>query len=109
MKFAKMRSLNTLRLAQIGQSTRSMQLSSARRQIHATPLQATDGVFKELTEMRVRTPWVEALRKRKEGDINAEEGRTVSKTLADRALTPKKMSDSYHRVVCILRCNSTCT
>lgn len=49
--------------------------------------------------MRVRTPWIEALRKQREE--GSDPTRTSSKpaTPPDRDLTPKKMSDSFHRVV----------
>lgn len=50
--------------------------------------------------MRVRTPWVEALRKQRgEGSDQAQASSTPA-TLPDPDLTPKKMSDSFHRVVC---------
>lgn len=55
-----------------------------------------DGVYNELTEMRVRTPWIEALRKQKEQGVELSR---KSNTPADRDLTPRKMSDSFHRVV----------
>lgn len=59
----------------------------------------TDGVYSALTEMRVKTPWVEALKsKGKEGSEKIESPQ-ISTELTGRDLTPKKMSDSYHRVV----------
>lgn len=69
------------------------------RKYHATPCYHTDGVFRALTEARVRTPWIEALRRRKaeeRGDRTA-----PAKFSAPRAvdLKPKRMSDSYHSVV----------
>ncbi len=69
------------------------------RRLHVTTRNGTDGVFKELTEMRVRTPWVEALRKKKEEGIDPTKSSNTSATPADRDLTPKRMADSYHRVV----------
>ena len=73
--------------------------SRALRRFHATPICSTDGVYRELTNMRVATPWVEALRKQRE------EGPNPTKTLntpTDRDLKPKKMSDSFHRVVRVI-------
>ncbi|KAI9712643.1 MAG: hypothetical protein M1812_006823 [Candelaria pacifica] len=49
--------------------------------------------------MRVRTPWVEALRKKQEEGHDPTRASNIQVTPADRDLTPKKMSDSYHRVV----------
>lgn len=68
--------------------------SRALRRFHATPVCSTDGVYRELTNMRVATPWVEALRKQRE-----EKPDPVINTPPDRDLKPKKMSDSFHRVV----------
>ncbi|KAL8816139.1 MAG: hypothetical protein Q9223_004807 [Gallowayella weberi] len=69
------------------------------RQLHVSPRCPTDGVFKELTEMRVRTPWIEALRKREKDGIDPTKKSSIPATPPDRDLTPKSMSDSYHRVV----------
>ncbi|KAI4242818.1 MAG: hypothetical protein LQ352_007170 [Teloschistes flavicans] len=69
------------------------------RQLHVSPRKQTDGVFKELTEMRVRTPWIEALRKKQEEGIDPTKKSSMPATPSDRDLTPKKMSDSFHRVV----------
>ncbi|KAL9056592.1 MAG: hypothetical protein Q9206_002699 [Seirophora lacunosa] len=69
------------------------------RHFHISTRLRTDGVFKELTEMRVRTPWVEALRKKQEEGIDPTKKSDVAATPSDRDLTPKRMADSYHRVV----------
>lgn len=70
-----------------------------RRCFHATPIRSTDGVSEALTEMRVRTPWIEALRKsRKTGSQSA----AVATDPVKPDLTPKKMSDSYFKFVCIV-------
>lgn len=61
---------------------------------HTTQPQATDGVYKALTEMRIGTPWIEALRKSREGSI----GTPAEPVKPD--LTPKKMSDSFVKFVC---------
>ncbi|KAA6410096.1 MAG: Thioesterase thiol ester dehydrase-isomerase [Lasallia pustulata] len=49
--------------------------------------------------MRVKTPWIEALRRQREqgNDLTKESSNPAS--LNDRALSPKKMSDSYHRLI----------
>ena len=69
---------------------------------HISPRWQTDGVFKELTEMRVRTPWIEALRKKEEEGIDPTRRSDTPATPSNRDLTPKRMSDSYHRVVWLL-------
>ncbi|KAI4104086.1 MAG: hypothetical protein LQ339_003939 [Xanthoria mediterranea] len=69
------------------------------RQLHLSPRWQTDGVFKELTEMRVRTPWIEALRKKEEEGIDPTQRSNTPATPPNRDLAPKSMSDSYHRVV----------
>ncbi|KAL8751827.1 MAG: hypothetical protein Q9199_006164, partial [Rusavskia elegans] len=76
-----------------------IQCSRATRQLHLSPRRQTDGVFKELTEMRVRTPWIEALRKKEEEGIDPTQRSNTPATPSNRDLTPKRMSDSYHRVV----------
>ncbi|KAH7084921.1 HotDog domain-containing protein [Paraphoma chrysanthemicola] len=69
------------------------------RGFHCSAARHTDGVFKELTSMRVRTPWVEALRQQQaEGKKPAEPSGT-SEVRKDRSLEPKHMDDSYHSVV----------
>ncbi|KAL8681704.1 MAG: hypothetical protein Q9186_002221 [Xanthomendoza sp. 1 TL-2023] len=73
--------------------------SGGTRPLHVSPRWQTDGVFKELTEMRVRTPWIEALRKKEEDGIDPTKKSSIPATPSDRDLTPKSMSDSYHRVV----------
>lgn len=55
----------------------------------------TDGVFRELTSMRVRTPWVKALREQQGGKQPIERPEVPK----NRDLPPKRMSDSYHSVV----------
>ena len=70
------------------------------RNLSVTTSRRTDGVFRELTDQRVQTPWIEAFRKRqKEGPSAAAQGKGKPQTPKDRDLTPKKMSDSYHSVV----------
>ena len=73
---------------------------NAGRLLHTSPASRTDGVFKELTAMRVQTPFVEALRTRKEGIDSPAQKREQSAQQIGQDLNPKRMSDSYHKVVC---------
>ena len=70
------------------------------RLFHVSFPRRTDGVFPALTEMRVKTPWVQALRERDKGTGSSSYGQ--DETLASRDLTPKTMSESYHSQVCSL-------
>ena len=72
------------------------------RKLHKTTARQTDGVYTELTEMRVKTPWIEALRKQQKNGIDPTKKSDQPTTPPDRDLTSKKMSDSYHRVVCTI-------
>ncbi|KAI2617845.1 Thioesterase/thiol ester dehydrase-isomerase [Hypoxylon sp. NC1633] len=66
-----------------------------RRCLHGTATRHTDGVFRGLTDNRLSMPWIEAWRLQQEGkNVASDEARAQ-----ERDLTPKKMSDSYHRVV----------
>lgn len=56
----------------------------------------TDGVYRELTAMRTRTPFIEAFRKQQDEKDNAP---SVSVEKVERDLTPKPVSDSYTRIV----------
>jgi len=69
----------------------------------ASPQRATDGVYKELTEMRIRTPWIEALKKKQEEEQDPSMISKPPATLPDRDLRPKKMSDSFTRIVRMMR------
>lgn len=66
---------------------------------HNTSLYKTDGVYPALTEMRVKTPWIEALRKQRQASSNVGKESIMPTTLSDRDMTPKKMSESYYKVV----------
>lgn len=70
-----------------------------RRPFSTTLRPQTDGVFRALTENRIQTPWIDALRaKEREGhDPSKPSGKP--ETPKDRDLSPKRMSDSYHSVV----------
>jgi len=50
-------------------------------------------VFRGLTDNRLPMPWIEALRQQQEGKMAVED------TDVERDLSPKRMSDSYHRAV----------
>ena len=69
------------------------------REFHCSSAQCTDGVFKELTSMRVRTPWIEALRHQQAEGKSPAESSGKPEVSQDRKLEPKHMNDSYHAVV----------
>lgn len=69
------------------------------RQLHCTPVHSTDGVYRDLTNMRVRTPWIEALRRKRKEEEASNEGPAVPPPSPSHVLKAKKMSDSFHRVV----------
>lgn len=71
----------------------------ARRAISISAPRQTDGVFRALTEERVQTPWIEAWRKQQSEGNAAQEPSGKPETPADRDLTPRTMSSSYHSVV----------
>ncbi|KAI2466308.1 Thioesterase/thiol ester dehydrase-isomerase [Annulohypoxylon bovei var. microspora] len=69
--------------------------SYPRRCFHGTASRRTDGVFGGLTDGRLPMPWIEAWRLQQEGkNVASDEAKSQ-----ERDLTPKNMSDSYHRVV----------
>ncbi|KAF3015898.1 hypothetical protein E8E14_010306 [Neopestalotiopsis sp. 37M] len=81
-------------------ATKSAGTQACRRQLqarclHTTTPRRTDGVFRGLTDGRLPTPWIEAWRMQKEGKNTA----SSEAKPQERDMTPKKMSDSYHRVV----------
>jgi hypothetical protein len=69
------------------------------RGFHCSKTRCTDGVFKELTSMRVRTPWVEAFRQQQAEGKKAAEPSGKPEVPKDRNLKAKHMNDSYHSVV----------
>ncbi|KAL2281337.1 hypothetical protein FJTKL_11747 [Diaporthe vaccinii] len=73
----------------------SMLTAHQTRRLATTAPRATDGVFRGLTDGRLPTPWIEAFRKQQaDKTTTAREARPQ-----ERDLSPRKMSDSYHRVV----------
>ncbi|KAK8066523.1 hypothetical protein PG997_013270 [Apiospora hydei] len=80
------------RTARRGQTDRALLQA---RGIHATPSCRTDGVFRGLTDDRLPTPWIEAFRAQQSGKGTGSDDALPH----ERDMSPKKMSDSYHRVV----------
>lgn len=56
----------------------------------------TDGVFRELTEMRTRVPFIEAFKKQQD---ETSKSPPVPAEKVERDLAPKTMSDSYTKIV----------
>jgi len=71
------------------------QKSKQTRCFSAAAKRSTDGVFTELTAMRTRTPFIEAFNKQQENKL----AKPVSTEDVERDLSPKSMSDSFHKVV----------
>ncbi|KAK7555762.1 HotDog domain-containing protein [Phyllosticta citricarpa] len=69
------------------------------REFSSTPTACTDGVFRDLTEARIQTPWIEALRKKQRDGEDPTRASGIPQVPANRKLEPKRMSDSYHRVI----------
>lgn len=67
------------------------------RPLHTKTRLFTDGVFRDLTNMRVQVPWIEALRQQR--DAAATPRSAQSKQGAQISVAPKRMSESYHKVV----------
>ncbi|KAJ0104103.1 cylthioester [Diaporthe amygdali] len=66
------------------------------RWLRTTAPRTTDGVFRGLTDGRLPTPWIEAFRKQQADKDNAAR---EARLQPPRDLSPRKMSDSYHRVI----------
>lgn len=78
---------------------RPLPVQATHRAFHTTSPNRTDGVFRELTAQRLQTPWVEALRKQQEESRNGAEKPDTPQLPKERELKPKRMDDSYHKVV----------
>ena len=74
-------------------------LPASSRTFHSSSPQQTDGVFRELTAQRVRTPWIEAFRKQQEEAKNPTKATEKPQVPKERQLKPKRMQDSYSSVV----------
>jgi acyl-coenzyme A thioesterase 9 len=72
---------------------------TSRRTLHSSSSLRTDGVFRELTEQRVRTPWIEAFRKQQEEAKNPTAASEEPQVPKERELKPKRMQDSYSSVI----------
>jgi len=70
-----------------------------RRSFSRSSLRQTDGVFQELTSMRVRTPWVEAFRKQQQDGHQPGKISGKPEVPKNRDLAPKRMTESQHSVV----------
>ncbi|KAF4551692.1 Hypothetical protein D9617_12g035800 [Elsinoe fawcettii] len=63
-------------------------------------IRRTDGVFRELTESRIQTPWIDAFRAKEEAEASGKAGSSSQPaTPSDRDLSPRKMSDSYYSTI----------
>ncbi|KAI0173038.1 Thioesterase/thiol ester dehydrase-isomerase [Hypoxylon sp. FL1284] len=69
----------------------------AERCLHGTATRRTDGVFRGLADQRLPMPWIEAWRLQQE-EKSVGTG-TAEATTQERDISPKRMSDSYHRLV----------
>ena len=68
----------------------------SRRSFRISRPRGTDGVYKQLTEMRVRTPWIEALRRSRE---TGTQSAAAASDPPKPDLTPKSMADSHFSFV----------
>ncbi|KAH8687813.1 hypothetical protein BGZ60DRAFT_522455 [Tricladium varicosporioides] len=58
----------------------------------------TDGVYQELTAMRTRTPFIEAFKKQQDPQ-GRKDAAPVPSEKVERDVSPKFMSESYHKVI----------
>lgn len=63
----------------------------------STP-RSTDGVFRGLTDDRLPTPWIEAFRMQHQGN-GTSATKEAGQEPGERDLSPRRMCDSFHRVV----------
>jgi acyl-coenzyme A thioesterase 9 len=69
------------------------------RLVATTAPRTTDGVFRGLTDGRLPTPWIEAFRNQQQQKQSSQAHAARDCRPRERDLSPKRMSDSYHRVV----------
>ena len=79
-------------------STSLLQPQRHARSFQTTPLCLTNGTYPALNDMRVRTPWIEALRTQRASEKSSSTTTPLAPPSPGDA-KPKRMSDSYHRVV----------
>ncbi|KAL7274989.1 hypothetical protein RUND412_002083 [Rhizina undulata] len=62
-----------------------------------THISSYEGVYKELQTMRLQKPYLQALAQKRAGIVpDTSEGKNAT---GERQLTPKRMSDSYHKLI----------
>ncbi|KAH8730218.1 HotDog domain-containing protein [Phaeosphaeriaceae sp. PMI808] len=93
------RQLRPIGKCQCSQTQASLLSIRSSRGFQDSSVQRTDGVFKELTAMRVRTPWVEALRQQQADNKMSTKPSGETEVPKDRDLRAKHMDDSYHSLV----------
>ena len=90
-------------ISYIGRS-QSIQISGKRikafRTFSPSCQRPTDGVYRALTEMRVKTPWIDALNKKQKEGFDPTKPSSNPATPQDRDLSPKNMRDSHTSIVC---------
>ncbi|KAG8168969.1 hypothetical protein KVR01_001718 [Diaporthe batatas] len=69
------------------------------RRLGTTARRTTDGVFRGLTDGRLPTPWIEAFRQQQKQQGQGQQQQQQEAAPQQRDLSPRRMSDSYHRVV----------
>ena len=85
-------------LISLNPSIQQNTLRSWQRSLHITPIRRTDGVYGDLTNMRVKTPWIVALQR--QGQTESKSKETIASSASVAELQPKTMHDSLHKVVC---------
>lgn len=88
--------ITSLRLA-VPLAGRSINLTKqmSSRAFSLSRRRTTDGVFRDLTDVRLAIPWSTALERREKGQVD--QSHSISQ--AERDLSLKKMSDSYFSTV----------
>lgn len=74
--------------------------STVRRPLSSSAIRRTDGVFRALTESRIKTPWIDAFRAQQEAEASGKKDTSDKPaTPEERDLSPRKVSDSYYRTI----------
>ena len=66
---------------------------ASRRKFSTSQATRAHGVFAGIASSRMTTPWIDA--------YNHQHEKGVAQSVPTRDLSPKKMSDSYHKMVCL--------